>query len=106
MSKVTWRLADGTEIVADVRDGMSVMQAALTNNVPHILGECGGGMSCATCHVFVHQDWIEKVGAPDDMEDDMLEMTDVERQPNSRLSCQIEVSPELDGLVLVVPEPD
>lgn len=106
MAKITWIMEDGSAISAEVKDGLNLMEAATANNVPHIEGECGGCLSCATCHVFVEPEWLEKTGEVDDIEDTMLEMTDVEREDNSRLSCQIVASPELDGLVLHVPEPE
>jgi len=106
MANITWKTADGNEITVDVKDGLNLMEAATANNVQHIEGECGGCLSCATCHVFVDEAWLAKTGEIDDIEDTMLEMTDVEREDNSRLSCQIIASPELDGLVLHVPEPE
>ncbi len=106
MANITWITEDGKEIKVDVSDGLNLMEAATANNVPHIEGECGGCLSCATCHVFVDEAWLDKTGEVDDIEDTMLEMTDVERRPNSRLSCQIIASPQLDGLVLHVPEPE
>ena len=106
MANITWKMEDGSEISADVNDGLNLMEAATANNVPHIEGECGGCLSCATCHVFADEEWFAKTGEIDDIEDTMLEMTDVERRDNSRLSCQIIASPELDGLVLYVPEPE
>lgn len=102
--KVTWKTPDGSEITAEVADGISMMQAALDNNVDGIIGECGGTMSCATCHVFVDPAWMDKVGVPGDFEEAMLDITEAERTERSRLSCQIEASPDLDGLVLIVPE--
>jgi 2Fe-2S ferredoxin len=98
MANITWKMEDGSEISADVKDGLNLMEAATANNVPHI--------ECATCHVFVAPEWLAKTGEVDDIEDTMLEMTDVEREDNSRLSCQIIASAELDGLVLQVPEPE
>ena len=106
MANITWVTEDGNSITVDVKDGLNLMEAATANNVPHIEGECGGCLSCATCHVFVDEAWLAKTGEVDDVEDTMLEMTDVEREPNSRLSCQIVASPELDGLILRVPEPE
>lgn len=105
MAKITWKTEDGNEISADVKDGLNLMEAAIANDVPNVDGDCGGCLSCATCHVFVDDAWLEKTGEVDDIEDTMLEMTDVERRDNSRLSCQLIASPELDGLVLYVPEP-
>ena len=106
MAKITWKMQDGTEISAEVKDGLNLMVAATANSVPHIKGECGGCLSCATCHVFVGPEWLAKTGEVDDIEDTMLEMTDAEREDNSRLSCQIIASPALDGLLLHVPEPE
>lgn len=101
--RVTWKCADGTSISAEVAAGVSLMEAAIANNVPRITGDCGGNLACATCHVFVDPDWAEKIGSPDSMEDGMLDMTEVERTPHSRLSCQIIASEDLDGLVLQIP---
>ncbi len=103
--KVTWKLADGREITAEVRDGLNMMEAAVANNVPRVIGECGGSLSCATCHVYVDDTWADKVGQPDRFEDGMLDVAEAERKPTSRLSCQIKAGPALDGLVLHVPEP-
>ena len=105
MAKINWKTEDGKVISADVKDGLNLMEAAIENDVPNVDGDCGGCLSCATCHVFVDEAWFEKAGELDDIEDTMLEMTDVERRDNSRLSCQLIASPELDGLVLYVPEP-
>jgi 2Fe-2S ferredoxin len=104
MSKVTWVLGNGKEITTEVSVGHNMMEAAVTNNVPDVIGECGGCLSCATCHVFVDPAWFPKTGGPGEMESDMLEITLVDRQATSRLSCQIVSSPELDGLLLRVPQ--
>ena len=104
MPKVTWVLADGREITAEVPAGHSMMEAAVANNVPGVIGECGGCLSCATCHVYVDPAWYPKTGVPDEMEAEMLELTLAERRETSRLSCQIAASPALDGLVLRVPQ--
>lgn len=103
--KVTWKLADGQEITAEVRDGLNMMEAAVANNVPRVIGECGGSLSCATCHVYVDEAWAAKVGLPDRFEDGMLDVAEAERKSTSRLSCQIKAVPALDGLVMHVPEP-
>ncbi len=105
MIHVTWKLEDGREISGEVEEGRNLMEAAIANDVPHVIGECGGCLSCATCHVYVDDAWQAKTGAPDDTEDAMLDVTEAERRPESRLSCQIVAAPELDGLVLHVPEP-
>ncbi len=103
--KVTWKLADGSEIHADVAPGTTLKDAGLDNGVPHILGECGGSMSCGTCHVVVAPDWVAAAGAPGEFEDAILDTTEAPRQPASRLSCQLEMRDALDGIVLFVPEP-
>ena len=104
MPKVTWILGDGRQITAEVPVGRNLMEAAVANNVPDVIGECGGCLSCATCHVYVDPDWFAKTGGPGEMESEMLEFTLVEKRENSRLSCQIESSPVLEGLVLRVPQ--
>ncbi|CUJ83153.1 2Fe-2S iron-sulfur cluster-binding protein [Shimia thalassica] len=103
--KAIWKLPNGEEITAEVSDGTNMMQAAVDNNVPGVVGECGGCLSCATCHVYVDPAWVEKTGVADDFEDAMLDVAEAERTDQSRLSCQIEASGELDGLVLIVPQP-
>ena len=102
--KATWVMPDGTEVTAEVEEGLNLMRAAVENNVDGVIGECGGNLSCATCHVFVDEAWIGKTGEVDDFEDAMLDVAEAERQPNSRLSCQIEMSGALDGIRLIVPE--
>ena len=101
---VTWTLPDGRTISADVTPGGNMMEAAVANNVTGVVGECGGSLSCATCHVYVDPDWVEQVGEVGDFEDAMLDVTEADRTDNSRLSCQITASPALDGLKLTVPE--
>lgn len=103
--KATWILPDGREITADVKDGLNLMEAAVANNVPRVIGECGGSLSCATCHVYVDAAWADRVGQPERFEDGMLDVTEAERRPTSRLSCQIKAGSALDGIVLYVPEP-
>ena len=105
MGKATWILPDGRQITADVPGGHNLMEAAQAANVPHVIGECGGTLSCATCHVQVHDDWLAKTGTAGDFEDAMLDATEAPRGPASRLSCQIEMSAALDGIVLIVPAP-
>jgi 2Fe-2S ferredoxin len=103
MAKITFIQPDGTrqEVVAE--PGMTVMEAARKELVPGIEAECGGACSCATCHVYVDEAWREKVGPPSQMEEDMLDFA-FDVRASSRLSCQIKVSEELDGLVVSVPE--
>lgn len=101
--KATWILADGRKITADVKPGLNLMEAAVTANVPGVIGECGGSLSCATCHVVVSDDWVNLTGQPSNFEDAMLDATEADRADNSRLSCQITMSDALDGIVLHVP---
>lgn len=102
--KATWKLADGREMTLDVAEGISLMEAATARGVPGIVGECGGSMSCATCHVVVDPAWTEWAGAPSAFEEDMLDITEAGRHPTSRLSCQIRMTAALDGIVVSVPE--
>lgn len=102
--KVTWELSDGTELTANVAEGTTLKDAALGANVPGILGDCGGNLSCATCHVVVTDDWAETVGGPEATEDFMLDITQGPREEHSRLSCQIEMTAALDGVRLRVPQ--
>ena len=101
--KATWTLPDGSTKTADVAEGTSLMEAAVANNIPDIEGACGGCLSCATCHVFVDEAWRGKLGEVDVFEDAMLDSTDVERTEASRLSCQIKMSGDLDGICVTVP---
>ena len=103
MPKVTWILPSGDKVSADVPVGHNLMEAAVANNVPEVIGECGGCLSCATCHVYVDAEWVDRAGPPGDMENDMLEVTAAERRDTSRLSCQIDSSDAIDGIVLHVP---
>jgi 2Fe-2S ferredoxin len=104
MTTVNYIEHDGTEHTVDVPEGTSVMQGALDNNIQGIVGECGGGMACATCHCYVDEAWIDKVGSATQPEHDMLEFSASEKRATSRLSCQISVSDELEGLVVHLPE--
>lgn len=103
MTKVTFITHDGTAQDVEVENGSTVMEAAIKNSVPGIEAECGGACACATCHVYVDEAWTQKVGEPEVMEEDMLDFA-WEMQPNSRLSCQIKITEELDGLIVRVPE--
>ncbi len=103
MAHITWQLADGRRIEADVNEGDKLMVAATFENVPGIDGDCGGCLSCATCHVVVDEAWVARVGAADKEELMMLDSAPAPRQPHSRLSCQIVSRPELDGLLVHVP---
>lgn len=103
MPKITYIEHDGTEHVIDVASGLSVMEGAVRNLVPGIDADCGGACACATCHVYVDPAWSEKTGTREAMEDSMLDFAD-EVKDTSRLSCQITVTEELDGLVVRMPE--
>jgi len=100
--KVTYVGVDGDERTVEAVAGESVMATAVKNGVPGIIGECGGNASCATCHVWVRDEYLSLVGEPNDTEEDLLEMGVSDRREGSRLSCQIKVSPELDGLTVDV----
>lgn len=103
MGRVTYIESNGEQHQVNLENGQSIMQGALDNLIEGILGECGGCCSCATCHCYVDDAWLEKVGAPDDMEKDMLDSV-VDPKSSSRLSCQIQMSDDLDGLVVRLPE--
>lgn len=103
MVKITYIEHDGTQHVHEGDDGMTVMEVAIKNAVPGIDADCGGACACATCHVYVDENWLGKVGERTEMEEDMLDFA-FEVQDNSRLSCQIKVSGEIDGLVVTMPE--
>lgn len=103
MAKITYIEHNGTEHVIDAKPGMTVMEGAVKNMVPGIDAECGGACACATCHVYVDEAWMDVVGRPEEMEEDMLDFGFDVRE-NSRLSCQITVTDELEGLVVRIPE--
>ena len=103
MGRVTYQAHDGTEHVVELEDGISVMEGAVRNGLPGIDGDCGGMCACATCHVHVAAEWLDRVGAPGEQENELLDLAP-ERDEYSRLSCQIAMSPDLDGLVVRMPE--
>ena len=102
MPKVTFVQKDGSPSEVNAVVGDSVMETAIDNDIDGIVAECGGACSCATCHVYVENGWLDKLPPPDSLEDGMLDCV-IDRRPNSRLSCQIRVSDEIDGIVLRVP---
>ena len=104
MPSITYVHTDGSREVLDVPVGTSVMRAAILNSVDGIVAECGGEMMCATCHVYVEEAQLSLTPVQSDDEKAMLEFTASERKPNSRLSCQLVVTPEMDGLVVYLPE--
>lgn len=104
MGKVTYVGTDGTHVTVDVPDGENVMRGALYNSVEGIIGECGGGLACATCHCYVDEAWADRLGKPASKdEDELLESASAERRATSRLSCQIVMEPAFDGLVVHLP---
>ena len=103
MAKITYIGTDGQRYEVEAENGTTVMENAIRNGVPGIEAECGGACACATCHVYVDEKWTEKTGKPSQMEEDMLDFAwDV--RATSRLSCQMKVTAELDGLIVEVPE--
>ena len=102
MVKITFIQPDGTQQVVQAEVGLTIMECAKKANIAGIEAECGGACACATCHVYVDDGWRPKAGKPAEMEEDMLDFA-FEVKESSRLSCQIKVTPELDGLVLRVP---
>ena len=104
MPKIVFIGSDGAENVVEAELGESVMVAATKNGVPGIIGECGGNASCGTCHVWVREPYFSQVGPPGwDLEEDLLDLGVSDRRENSRLSCQLTVSGDLDGLMVDVP---
>jgi len=103
MPKITYIEHNGSEHVIDVKSGLSVMEGAVKNNIPGIDADCGGACACATCHVYVDDSWKDKVGTKSAMEESMLDFAE-NVEATSRLSCQIKVTDQLDGLVVRMPE--
>jgi ferredoxin, 2Fe-2S len=103
MAKITYVEFNGKEHVVDVKTGLSVMEGAVKNNIPGIDADCGGACACATCHVYVDEAWKDKTGSQSAMEESMLDFAE-NVEPNSRLSCQIKVTDELEGLVVRMPQ--
>lgn len=103
MPKVTYIDSEGTSREVDAKNGTSIMEAAVQNMIPGIDADCGGACACATCHVYVAEDWMSKLDPKDDMEESMLDFAEDVRE-TSRLSCQILLKDELDGIVVTTPE--
>ncbi len=103
MAKITYIEFDGSEHVVEVAKGLSVMEGAMKNMIPGIDADCGGACACATCHVYIDNAWQEKLEAATEMELSMLDFAD-NVEDNSRLSCQIPVTGDLDGLIVRTPE--
>ena len=102
MAKITYITHDNQKHEVEVQNGLTVMEGAVQNDIPGIDADCGGGMACATCHVYVNDEWLVKLSEKEDGEEDMLDMA-FEPKTNSRLSCQIVVSDEIDGLEVSIP---
>ena len=102
MPKITYIDYNGKSETIEVSSGLSVMEGAIQNNINGIDADCGGSMACATCHVYVQEKWLNKLSKIEDAEQDMLDMA-FEPKNNSRLSCQITISDELDGLIVNIP---
>ena len=103
MPKITYIEHSGKSHTIEVANGLSVMEGAVQNNIPGIDADCGGSMACATCHVYVKEEWFNKLPKKEDGEDDMLDMA-FEPKKNSRLSCQLMVTDQLEGLIVNLPE--
>lgn len=104
MTKVTYVSPDGTRTEVEAKDGDSVMHTAVANDIDGIIGECGGQMMCATCHCYVDDGWAETVGYRSEDESDLLDCTAFEAKETSRMSCQVKISSELEGLVIHLSE--
>ena len=102
MAKITYIENNGKSHTVEVAEGLTVMEGAVQNNIPGIDADCGGGMACATCHVYVKDKWFDKINKKSEGEDDMIDQA-YEPKKSSRLSCQIQVSPEIDGLEVHLP---
>lgn len=104
MAVITYIEFNGTEHTVDVPEGTTLMEGAVNQGIDGIVAECGGSCACATCHVYVENDWIDKLPTMDSIENDLLEFPASPRERGSRLSCQLVVAKELDGLVVRLPE--
>ncbi|MFK0113350.1 2Fe-2S iron-sulfur cluster-binding protein [Streptomyces sp. NPDC091217] len=104
MAKVTFRSSDGSEAVVGLDTPMSIMRAAVTHNVAGIVGECGGNAMCATCHVYVREEFLDRLPEIEDEEEEMLDGVTAPRSHRSRLSCQLVLDDALDGIVVDIPE--
>ena len=103
MPKITYKDKDGNSKTIEVEKGLTVMEGAIQNEIPGIDADCGGSMACSTCHVYVEEKWFDKLPKAEDAEVDMIDMA-YEPKKNSRLSCQLIVTNELDGLIVTTPE--
>ena len=103
MPKITYLNKSGGSETVEVENGLSVMEGAVQNNIPGIDADCGGALCCATCHVYVKEEWLNKLEKKEDAEEDMLDLA-IEPKKNSRLSCQLIVSDSLEGLIVTTPD--
>ena len=103
MAKITFIDKDGNQKKIEIENGLTVMEGAIQNNITGLDADCGGSMACATCHVYVQDEWFNKIDKAEDAEQDMIDMA-YEPKKNSRLSCQLIVTDQLDGLVVTTPE--
>ena len=103
MPKITYKDNDGNSKTIEVEKGLTVMEGAIQNDIPGIDADCGGSMACSTCHVYVEEKWFDKLPKAEDAEVDMIDMA-YDPKKNSRLSCQLIVTNELDGLIVTTPE--
>tara|TARA_B100001057_G_scaffold411071_1_gene426476 strand:- start:146 stop:466 length:321 start_codon:yes stop_codon:yes gene_type:complete len=102
MAKINFITHENQTYTVDIQNGLTVMEGAVQNDIPGIDADCGGGMACATCHVYVNEEWLDKLPTKEDGEEDMLDMA-FEPKKNSRLSCQITISDDLEGLTVNIP---
>ena len=103
MTKITYKDFQGNSKTIDVANGLSVMEGAIQNDIPGIDADCGGSMACATCHVYIEEKWLDKIPKAEEAEIDMIDMA-FEPKKNSRLSCQLIITNELDGLTVLTPK--
>lgn len=104
MTRIIYVLWDGTRREIDIDDGQTIMEGARNNEIPGIVADCGGACACSTCHVYVDNDWVKKLPAKEPLEEDMIEFAWEPDPLRSRLTCQLTVSRELDGLIVHIPE--
>ena len=104
MAKITYIEHNGTSHTVDVANGLTVMEGARDNNIPGIEADCGGACACSTCHVYVDPNWVGKIPEKEDMEEDMLDFAYSPDENLSRLTCQLQVTEEIDGLIVRMPE--
>ncbi|MDA0362033.1 MAG: 2Fe-2S iron-sulfur cluster-binding protein [Proteobacteria bacterium] len=104
MTKITYIEYNGNEHIVDVENGLTVMEGARNNNIPGIEADCGGACACSTCHVYVSADWVGKLPPKDGMEEDMLDFAFDPDPARSRLTCQLKITSDLEGLIVTMPE--